>query len=771
MSILSQMWKCSIAVSTIVITTLSLNGCQPKHSGFDCLSPKHPLSLETTPSTNIQPLVQSMSWQSVAIAGMGFVTGLVIHPQEPDLIYARTDVGGVYRWKADKSSWEQLLDGERDRYSIESIALDSNNPNVIYAATGAYTRDSDGEVLKSVNRGKAWTVTNLRTPSGKRVRMGGNEEWRWAGERLAVDPNNSQIVYFGSRLDGLYRSEDGANNWSQVASFPTKGEHGGIAFVVFDRRSGKSDQSSPKKSQTLYVGVMGSGVYRSTNGGTNWVRLTGSPDASPQQAALTADGTLYTTFFATRENMRGGVWKYESDRWFEITPSSNKNYSAISVDAHNPKQLLVATYPLSPEGLYRSTDGGRQWQQLKLRVQTPSWWPDWHLYTLMGSLVLDPHHPNRAWLTNGFGVLRTDDITASPSHWSACMTNLEELVTFVVKSPPLLGGAPLLSGVADMDGFRHESLTSIPTQTYDRGKFGDTTGIDFSETNPNIVVRVGSSPGKGGREDSQGRSAYSTNNGRTWTPFGSTPSGAVNGKVAVAATLQANGYPIIVWAPQGNVYPQRSLDGGKTWLPVQGAPNRTTLQLWFANQSIASDRVDGNLFYLYKYSDTPNEGAFYRSTDSGETWQKTVTRLPDSYLHSVKAVPERRGEVWLSTRANRLYRSTDAGLTFTPLAQVQAADEVAFGKAAPGRRNPTAFVYGTINNIKGLFRSDDATSLTGDAVQAKWIKISTDQQKLGSMTFLEGDRLFFGRVYVGTGGRGILYGEPNMETKFDIEDK
>jgi photosystem II stability/assembly factor-like uncharacterized protein len=349
--------------------------------------------------------------------------------------------------------------------------------------------------------------------------------------------------------------------------------------------------------------------------------------------------------------------------------------------------------------------------------------------------------------------------------------NLEELVTVRYKSPPLPGGAPLLSGVADTEGFRHEALTSIPTQTYDRGKFGDTTGIDFSETNPNIVVRVGSSPGKGGREDSQGRSAYSTNNGRTWTPFGNTPSGAVNGKVAVSATLQANGYPIINWAPQGDVYPQRSLDGGKTWLPVKGAPNRTTLQLWFANQPIASDRVDGNLFYLYKYSDTSNQGAFYRSTDGGASWQKTVTRLPDSYLHSVKAVPKMQGEVWLSIHKNHLYRSSDAGLTFTPLAQVQTADEVAFGKAAPGRHNPTVFVYGTINSIKGLFRSDDATSLPGDAAQAKWIKISTDQQKLGSMTFLEGDRSFFGRVYVGTGGRGILYGEPNMETKFDTEDE
>ena len=771
MPISSQGEKFSAAVSTVVITILSLNICQPEHSAINCSSSKITSTLGTVASASTKSLAQTTVWKNVAVAGMGFVTGLVSHPHEPDLIYARTDVGGIYRWDGSTSSWVQLLDQEHDRYSIESIALDPNNPNVIYAATGAYTRNSDGEVLKSADRGKTWAATNLITPAGTRVRMGGNEEWRWIGERLAVDPNNSQVIYFGSRLDGLYRSTNGTKSWQAVKSFSDKGTKGGIAFVVFDRRSGKSAQPSPKKSQTLYVGVMGGGVYRSTNGGTNWVHLTGSPDASPQQAALTAEGTLYTTFFATGENTRGGVWKYEGDRWFEITPSSNKNYSAISIDAHNPKQLLVATYPLSPEGLYRSTDGGRQWQQIKLRVETPSWWPNWHLYTLMGSLVLDPHHLNRAWLTNGFGVLRTDDITANPSDWSACMANLEELVTFVVKSPPLSGGAPLLSGVADMDGFRHESLTSIPTQTYDRGKFGDTTGIDFSETNPNIVVRVGSSPGKGGREDSQGRSAYSTNNGRTWTPFGNTPSGAVNGKVAVSATLQANGYPIINWAPQGDVYPQRSLDGGKTWLPVKGAPNRTTLQLWFANQPIASDRVDGNLFYLYKYSDTSNQGAFYRSTDGGASWQKTVTRLPDSYLHSVKAVPKMQGEVWLSIHKNHLYRSSDAGLTFTPLAQVQTADEVAFGKAAPGRHNPTVFVYGTINSIKGLFRSDDATSLPGDAAQAKWIKISTDQQKLGSMTFLEGDRSFFGRVYVGTGGRGILYGEPNMETKFDTEDE
>lgn len=103
--------------------------------------------------------------------------------------------------------------------------------------------------------------------------------------------------------------------------------------------------------------------------------------------------------------------------------------------------------------------------------------------------------------------------------------------------------------------------------------------------------------------DSQNQSAYSDDNGATWQPFGTVPAGAVNGKVAVSATLQANGKPIIVWAPQGEVYPHRSLDSGQTWEPVSGAPNNTTLQLWFPSQAIASDRVEGNWFYCSPETD------------------------------------------------------------------------------------------------------------------------------------------------------------------------
>ncbi len=742
---------------------INLASCTNSNSPPSCLS--FALDIEKPQDFLCNKHSESYPWQNVQIAGMGFVTGIAIHPTQKDLIYVRTDAGGIYRWQEETARWVQLLDGMPGHYSIESMALDARNPMVIYAATGAYTREANGEIIKSLDGGRTWAESNLRTPFGQRVKMGGNEEWRWAGERLAVDPNNSQVIYFGSRFDGLFRSQDSGETWHQVSSFPTQGvAPGGLSFVVFDPKAQQTSAGAVTQTGTIYVGVMGEGVYRSKDGGQIWQLLPNGPpnQENPQQAVVTDDGTLYVTTFTSQNDPGGGVWQYEQDQWTNITPRFGKNYSAVTHDPNNSESLMVAEYPFSPQGLYRTVNGGKTWQSVQLQVDAVPWWPNWHLYTLTGGLAMDPAYPQRVWLTTGFGVMRTENVGAQPSRWRTYMNNLEELVVFTLRSPPVENGALVFSGVADAHGFRHDSLERIPQKSYEKGAFGDTTGLDFSATNPNWIVRVGSFPGEGGREDSQGLGAYSDDNGRTWRPFTDLPVGAANGKVAVSATLQPNGKPIILWAPQGEVYPHRSLDGGQTWKPVNGAPNRTTLQLWFPSQAIAADQVDGDSFYLYKYGE-PTGGSFYRSLDGGENWVRTLTGLPDHWIHTVKTLPGTAGDVWLSIQDQPLYRSQDAGQTFVPIAQVQQAHTFAFGKAAPGRTNPTVFVDGIINGVEGLFRSEDATSLSGTAAEATWVKISTDRNRLSNITYLEGDMRMFGRVYVGTGGRGIFYGQPEVE--------
>lgn len=279
-------------------------------------------------------------------------------------MYARTDVGGLYRWDADNKDWHQLLSvesvGQKVSLAVESVAIDPNNTNIVYAATGAFTHTGKGKrvpgsILKSTDKGNTWQVLDLALP------VGGNEEWRWTGERLAVDPHDSNVVYFGSRVDGLWRSQDGGNSWSQIDtdSVPvgktwgeTKGVPG-VTFIEFDR-------SSPG---VVYVGVAGEGVYQTTNGGKSWQSLGEIAESLiPQQGEVNADGELVVTLFDRQnKSSNGGIWKFNGSTWEDVTPKTGKNYVGLTVNDSNPNTLFAVTYPMTPKDIYRSTDGGETW--------------------------------------------------------------------------------------------------------------------------------------------------------------------------------------------------------------------------------------------------------------------------------------------------------------------------------------------------------------------------------------------------------------------------
>jgi photosystem II stability/assembly factor-like uncharacterized protein len=108
------------------------------------------------------------------------------------------------------------------------------------------------------------------------------------------------------------------------------------------------------------------------------------------------------------------------------------------------------------------------------------------------------------------------------------------------------------------------------------------------------------------------------------------------------------------------------------------------------------------------------------------------------------------GDLWLATSSG-LFHSTDSGASFTNVGTVQQAFNLGFGKPAPWSKFPALYLSGQVNNVLGIFRSTDAG--------ATWVRINDDHHQWGAVFPLTGDPRIFGRVYIGTNGRGIIYGD------------
>ena len=731
----------------------------------------------------------SYSWQSAKIGGGGFVDGIVFNQSEPNLIYASTDIGGMYRWNESTKSWTSLLDWvgfDNWGYNgVVSVASDPVQTNRVYAAVGMYTNSWDpnnGAILRSTNKGDTWSVTPLP------FKLGGNMPGRGMGERLAIDPNNDAVLYFGAPSGkGLWRSTDYGATWSQVTSFPDAGTYiadptdtsgyqsdlQGVVWEAFDNSSGTPGNTT----QDIYVGVAdpNNPVWRSTDGGATWAPVPGTPTGYiPHKGVF--DQVNHLLYIATSntggpyDGSAGDVWKLNAvtGTWTNISPVPSTDsgayygYSGLTIDQQHPSTIMVASQiSWWPDTyIYRSTDGGATWTSAwsythypntsdrftidassepwltfgTTRPQAPERSPK--LGWMDEAMEIDPFNSSRMMYGTGATLYGTTDLTDWDSGGTITIkpmvNGLEETAVKDLISPP--SGAPLLSALGDVEGFRHTDLATVPNLMYTSPMWGSTTSLDFAELDPTVIVRAGN-PNSGSGDMS---AAFSTDDGASWTPVGSEPAGITDGgMIAEGADAGAT-----VWSP-GGAPVSHSTDSGRTWASSAGIPSGAV---------IASDRVNGQTFYAF------SGGTFYRSTDGGATFTATpASGLPTEGNVHVKAVPGRQGDVWVaggSTSANAygLWHSTDGGNSFTQLANVDQADNIGFGMAAPGASYPALYAIAQVGGVRGIFRSDDEGS--------SWVRINDDQHQYGNIgDAITGDPRVYGRVYLGTNGRGIIYGD------------
>jgi hypothetical protein len=168
---------------------------------------------------------------------------------------------------------------------------------------------------------------------------------------------------------------------------------------------------------------------------------------------------------------------------------------------------------------------------------------------------------------------------------------------------------------------------------------------------------------------------------------------------------------------------------------------------------VVSDRVNPNKFYGYD----PSTGTVYVSIDGAVSFAAGATGLPRdpgspgwTAEAQPKAVFGQEGDLWLPTSSG-LYHSTDSGASFTRIGTIDSAPLAGFGMAAPGASYPAVYAVGTIGGVYGIFRSDDAGN--------SWTRVNDDAHQYGALGTITGDPRIYGRVYAGTQGRGIVYGD------------
>ena len=765
-------------------------------------------------ATVSHPVLAQYSWHNARIVAGGFITGIVYHPNAQNLVYARTDIGGLYRSTDGGTNWVPLLDWvnwDNWGYSgVLSVAIDPNNANMVYAAVGGYTNSWDpnnGAILKSTDQGNTWTAAPLP------FKVGGNMPGRGNGERLAVDPNNSNIIYYGATGDanstfGLWKSTNGGSSWTQVNSFTAVGDwvedpsdpnnylnqKQGIWWVTFDPRTVVGGVT-----QNIYVGVATKNaprIYRSSDGGSNWSAVAGQPTTEcggtglmPTKAEIEpVSGNMYVTYgmkSGPYDDQKGEVWKYNisTSTWTNINPVVNDcqppgsgniffGFNGLSISKSNPNVIMVTGHSswFPDTFIFRSTNGGATWTNIWHWTRYPniayeivyphdismSPWLKFpaapacsgggrpgpvenpKIGWMTAALAIDPFNSNNFLYGTGATLYGTSDAnlwddanTSTQFHISVKANGIDETSITDLAVPP--SGPKLLSGVGDIRGFYHSSIATVPSTQYQ--VLTSTSSLDFAQNVPAKVVRAGN----GDNSNCEKSFAYSTDGGQTWKIGGGQPTG-VTGSNNDSIAMSADGSRVI-WAPNGTTAAYTSTNwtaASPTWTAVTGLP---------AQAKVRADRVTPNKFYGFA------NGVFYVSIN-GTSFTATVSSgLPTS----AKAVTvyNKANEVWLvspDTTAGGVWHSTNGGTSFTKLTNVALADGIGFGMAATGQPYPAIYLAGKVGSVRGYYRSTDGG--------ASWSQINDSAHQWYYSGFvITGDPNLFGRVYIATNGRGIIYGD------------
>ena len=751
-------------------------------------------------------IADKMEWGTLKIGGGGFVSGIVTGKK---VMYARTDVGGAYKYNYDTESWEQLLgfitDADRGLLSVDAMAIDPTDDDTVYFLCGcAYFSNEKTVIFKTTDGGKTMKEIDVT----KLIKVMGNGDGRQCGESIAVDPDNPKVIYAGGDVtsdekskSALIKSIDGGETWEPVTGYDdlglftkttkwptwTSNMARSITDEAYNYQNGVANIAIT--GGKVYVGTSIKGVANvhvaSTNDDKFSVLSKDLPtDVYPSRINLDSNGDLLISYIAglAFNGASGGAYRY-SPKTGTVTNllSPDAGYGSVWADPQNPDHLIAGTCgswkdqewepwteehgPAWGDQYFRSFDGGKTWENFTpgktkgweqplisnyLQDGGYSWIRDKAIHW-SGTVVTDPRNSDRMFITSGNGVFICENLWSTSEDKLPTFTfhpdGIEEVVSldFVSTADGLD-----LSAIGDYDGFVHEAVDQIGLQY--QPNMGSTSAIAVCPQNTDVWARTANGDG-----NNTGSGYYTTDRGKTWKSFKPACTG---GKLSITE-LSSGKYRIINTSTTGSV--SYSDDFGATWkgsTGIKATKGVYTLVDPKDSKTVYASVLTHNDYWssdMTKTEPTLEEShyAFAVSNDYGATFTETTVCKYDMCDHTGDPAYLGNGSIAMAAGWYGLYLISDSGKTVKKLDNVFYAKCVGYGAPEKSGGVNTLFIYGKPDESdkEGIYRSTDGG--------ATWVCINTDHLYggTGNGNYLVGDMDEFGKVYMSTVGCGIVYGQ------------
>ncbi len=689
-------WICLLALVTLGVSAVAREGSEPDLQNWNALKWR-----------SIGP---NRGGRSIAVAGS---------PGRPNEYYFGATGGGLWKTTDGGMTWAPVTDGQIQSSSVGAVAVSASNPDVLYIGMGetqlrGNVMQGDG-VYKSADAGKTWRHMGLAETQ--------------AIGRIVVHPTNPDVVYvaalghpYGPNEErGVFRSTDGGRNWTRVLyrnpgvgavdiamdlndpqvlyatlwevyRTPWTLSSGGPGSGLFKSTDGGSTWTELTRNQGLPKGVLGKitvtvspadssrvyalleaedgGVFRSDDAGRTWTRVNEERDLRQRAfyfSRIVADPvdkeTVYALNFQLNRSADGG-------RTFEVLPESHADHHDLWIDPKNPKRMIEA----NDGGGAISINGGRTWSEQNF--------PTAQMYHVATTIDF-PFHVCGAQQDNSTACVVSDGGTRlrdpAPKSYYAVGGNESGYVVPHPTDPDIFYAGGQEAYLTRYDRrtdqardiqpyprlYSGESAASVPE------RWNWTFPIAVSSLTPGTIY-AGSQHLWRTRDEGQSWERISPDltraDPKTLGDSGGPITKDQNGPeffatIFTIAPSRLERDAIWVGSDDGQVHLTR--DGGKTWTDITppDMPEFTTVSL-----IDASHHSPGTAYVAGKRYRLDDRAPYaWRTTDYGRTWTRIVAGIgPADYVHALREDQKRPGLLYAGTE-HGVYVSLDDGGRWQPL--------------------------------------------------------------------------------------------------------